>query len=51
MSGNCLTFFFFLAVSLLAAASYEEDKYGVVQQSLSAIFSSLILLQDVSITL
>ncbi|KAK7101167.1 hypothetical protein V1264_023998 [Littorina saxatilis] len=34
------------AMSQLAAASYEEDKFGVVQQTLSAIFTSLISLQD-----
>ena len=46
-----LFLFFFLilvALSMLAAASYEEDKYGVVQHSLASIFTSLIRLQDVS---
>ncbi|KAK7485305.1 hypothetical protein BaRGS_00023404 [Batillaria attramentaria] len=34
------------ALSHLAAASYTEDKYGVVQQTLTPIFTSLVSLQD-----
>ncbi|XP_076463263.1 nucleoporin NDC1-like [Babylonia areolata] len=34
------------AISELAAASYEEDKYGVVQMTLSAIFTTLVSLHD-----
>ncbi|PVD23717.1 hypothetical protein C0Q70_16990 [Pomacea canaliculata] len=34
------------ALSHLAAASYREDKYGVVQQSLPTIITSLVTLHD-----
>ena len=48
---DCLSCFFFsiLAVTELTVASYEEDKFGVVQKTLANILTTLLMLQDVSL--
>ena len=47
---DCVSFFFsILAVTELTVASYEEDKFGVVQKTLANILTTLLMLQDVSL--
>ncbi len=40
-------FFSFVGLSHIVAASYTEDKFGVVQKDLSAILTLLLNLQSV----
>lgn len=46
---SLLTFFFFSSQGLshLVAASFTEDRFGVVQTTLPAILSTLLMLQEV----
>ena len=39
-----------LAVTELTVASYEEDKFGVVQKTSANILTTLLMLQDVSLS-
>lgn len=48
---NNKTLDMFSALSCLVAASYTEDKYGVVQMSMSNIITAILTLQEVNIVI